>query len=109
MFLRNFKKPNYRDSLYKKIFISSALTLGILGASSISSKPLLKPNFFENSRYSNKSFITDAVEKTGGSVVTIETQRFTKQRRLSRDSRILIDPYFERFFGYSYLMNIDQT
>ena len=76
MFLGNFKKTNSRGYIYKKIFISSALTLGIFGASNISSKPLLIANFFENSRYSNKSFITDAVEKTGASVVTIETQRY---------------------------------
>jgi len=99
MFLRNFKKTNSRGYIYKKIFFSSALTLGIFGASNISSKPLLIANFFENSRYSNKSFITDAVEKTGASVVTIETQRYLKKRKFSKDSQILIDPYFDRFFG----------
>ena len=99
MFLGNFKKTNSRGYIYKKIFISSALTLGIFGASNISSKPLLIANFFENSRYSNKSFITDAVEKTGASVVTIETQRYLKKRKFSKDSQILIDPYFDRFFG----------
>ena len=99
MFLGNFKKTNSRGYIYKKIFFSSALTLGIFGASNISSKPLLIANFFENSRYSNKSFITDAVEKTGASVVTIETQRYLKKRKFSKDSQILIDPYFDRFFG----------
>ena len=99
MFLGNFKKTNSRGYIYKKIFISSALALGIFGASNISSKPLLIANFFENSRYSNKSFITDAVEKTGASVVTIETQRYLKKRKFSKDSQILIDPYFDRFFG----------
>ena len=99
MFLGNFKKTNSRGYIYKKIFFSSALTLGIFGASNISSKPLMIANFFENSRYSNKSFITDAVEKTGASVVTIETQRYLKKRKFSKDSQILIDPYFDRFFG----------
>ena len=113
MFLRNFKKTNSKGHSYKNIFISSALTLGILGASNISSKPLLKANFFENSRYSNKSFITDAVEKTGASVVTIETQRYLKKRKFSKDSRILIDPYSDRFFGlqlpYEYQPKIEQS
>ena len=47
----------------------------------------------------NKSFVTRAIEKSGPAVVTIDTQRLVKSNRISRNSKILIDPYFERFFG----------
>ena len=32
--------------------------------------------------------------------MTIDTQKFIKQRKFSRNSRILIDPYFEKFFNF---------
>ena len=47
----------------------------------------------------NKSFVTRAIEKSGPAVVTIDTQRLVKSNKISRNSKILIDPYFERFFG----------
>ena len=99
MFLRNPSKSNTGSNLCKKIIISSALTIGIVIPLNTIAKPLINSTFFEKSSYSNKSFITDAVELTGGSVVTIETQRYTKRRRFPKDSRILLDPYFDRFFG----------
>ena len=57
---------------------------------------------FEEIENSRKSFITKAVEKTGASVVTIETEKYVNPKKYSRDSRIFIDPYFERFFGLPY-------
>ena len=99
MFIKSLKKSISLVHSYKKIFITSALTIGIFSASNISSKPLLNSKFLENANYPNRSFISDAIEKTGASVVTIETQRYFKKKRFSRDSRILIDPYFDRFFG----------
>ena len=63
------------------------------------SQQLLNPKFNESNKYSNKSFITKAVEKTGPSVVTIETQRIVKKRKFPKDSQIFLDPFFERFFG----------
>ena len=63
------------------------------------SQPLTKPKFNEVNVYSNKSFITKAVEKTGSSVVTIDTQRYVKKRNLKNNSQLFLDPYFERFFG----------
>jgi len=97
MFLR-IKKNLY---LYrsKKLLLISALTFAISNTSNVISQPILNADLFENSRYSNKSFITKAVEKTGASVVTIDTQRYVQQRKTLKDSRIFIDPYFERFFG----------
>jgi len=55
----------------------------------------------DNSLIANesKSFITKAVEKSGPAVVTIDTQRLVKSNKISRNSKILIDPYFDRFFG----------
>ncbi len=63
------------------------------------SQPLAKPNFNEIDLYTKKSFITKAVEKTGSSVVTIETQRYIKKRKFPRNSQLFFDPYFEKFFG----------
>ena len=67
--------------------------------SSLISQQLINPKFNETNKYSKQSFVTKAVEKTGPSVVTIETQRFVKKRKFPRDTQIFLDPYFERFFG----------
>jgi S1-C subfamily serine protease len=61
--------------------------------------PSTNTRFDEVNKYSNKSFITKAVEKAGSSVVTIDTQRYVKKSNFPRNSQIFIDPYFERFFG----------
>ena len=63
------------------------------------SQQLSKPKINEVNLYSNKSFITKAVERTGAAVVTIDTQRYVKKRKFSRNSQLFLDPYFERFFG----------
>ena len=73
--------------------------MGILCPSYLSSEPLIKPRFNKVHTYSDKSFITKAVEKTGASVVTIDTQRYVKTRKSPRNIQLFIDPYFERFFG----------
>ena len=97
MFLQEITQKKFYFS--KKLLITYALSLGILNVSPVISKPLLNSNLNKNSGYSNNSFVTKAVEKTGPSVVTIDTQRFIKQKRYSRNSRILQDPYLEKFFG----------
>ena len=73
--------------------------MGFILPTNIISKPLIKPKINELNLYSEKSFITKAVEKTGSSVVTIDTQRYVKKRKFSRNSQLFLDPYFERFFG----------
>jgi S1-C subfamily serine protease len=99
MYLKNRKKRKLK-SFAKKIFLlSSAITLGILSSSNIWAQPIINSKFNEINKYENKSFITKAVEKTGSSVVTIETQRYVKKRKFPRDSQLFLDPYFERFFG----------
>ena len=99
MFLRTINKSKSTNNRYKKLLLASALILGIVSDTNVIPESLFNANFNENSKYSNKSFITKAIEKTGASVVTIDSQRYVKQRRFSKDSRIFIDPYFERFFG----------
>ena len=100
MLQRIIKKSRLFKS--KKILIVSALTLSIVSSSNVISQPINNANYNKNSRFSNNSFITEAVEKTGPSIVTIETQKYIKQRKISRDSRVFIDPYFERFFGLQF-------
>ena len=73
--------------------------MGIICPTKLISQPLIKQKIQEVNIYSKKSFITKAVEKTGSSVVTIDTQRFVKKRIYPRNSQLFLDPYFERFFG----------
>ncbi len=73
--------------------------MGITFPAKLISQPFSKPKINEVNLYSNKSFITKAVERTGAAVVTIDTQRYIKKRKFPRNSQLLLDPYFERFFG----------
>ena len=82
-----------------KFLLFSTITLGILCPLNAISQPLTNPKFEEPSKYSRKSFITKAVEKTGSSVVTIDTQRYIKKRKFPKNSQLFLDPYWERFFG----------
>jgi len=81
------------------LLIVSLITVGIRYPAKIISQPLIKPKINEVNLYSNKSFITKAVERTGAAVVTIDTQRYVKKRNFPRNSQLFLDPYFERFFG----------
>ena len=83
----------------KQILIYLAIGVGITFAPNVLSQPSTKPILEEAHLYSKKSFITEAVEKTGPSVVTIETQRYVKKKKFPNNSQLFIDPYFERFFG----------
>ena len=99
MYSRIISKPKLKSYIKKHFLLSSAITMSILFPQNAISQPLTKPKFSEFNIYSSKSFVTKAVEKTGSSVVTIDTQRYVKKRRLPRNSQLLLDPYFERFFG----------
>ena len=84
-----------------KLILPSVLALGTHFATF---KALSTPLTQTNNNYQNivgirKSFITSAIEKAGPSVVTIENQRLVKRKVISKESSILLDPYFERFFG----------
>ena len=102
MSLKIIRKLNLGKYNHKILLFSSAITLGILYPTNVTTKPLLNLKFNEINKNSNKSFITKAVEKTGPSVVTIDTQRYVRNRRFSRDSQLFLDPYFERFFGLDF-------
>ncbi len=99
MFSKKITKGKFIKFSFKKLFFLSCLTLGLINKSNVISQPIVNQNLNEESKISNISFITKAVKKTGASVVTIDTQRFVENRQYSRDSRIFLDPYFERFFG----------
>ena len=95
MYSKKIKKSKLKSWNQKQFLLSAAITLGIVSPANVISQTLINPKLNEI----NKSFITRAVEKTGSSVVTIETQRFVKKRQFPRNSQIFLDPYFERFFG----------
>ena len=99
MFSKTITTGKFIKFSFKKLFFLSCLTLGLINKSNVISQPIVNQNLNEESKISNISFITKAVKKTGASVVTIDTQRFVENRQFSRDSRIFLDPYFERFFG----------
>tara|TARA_B100000003_G_scaffold5811_1_gene5329 strand:+ start:1056 stop:2204 length:1149 start_codon:yes stop_codon:yes gene_type:complete len=99
MYSKNVRKSKLKSYKHKKILLSSAIMTITLFPSSLISQQLINPKFNETNKYSKQSFVTKAVEKTGPSVVTIETQRFVKKRKFPRDTQIFLDPYFERFFG----------
>ena len=99
MFLKVIIQTKFLKFSFKKFFILTYISLGLINKSNVISQPIINQNLNEESKISNISFITKAVKKTGASVVTIDTQRFVKNKQFSRDSRIFLDPYFERFFG----------
>ena len=85
----------------KNLFFSSVIAIGTyLTPFEALSTPLFQTNNnLKNIVNTRKSFITSAIEKAGPSVVTIENQRIVKRKVISKESSILLDPYFERFFG----------
>ena len=99
MYLKNIRKSDLKSCKQKKLLLSSAIAIGILLPSDANPQTLINGKFNELTNNRSKSFITEAVEKTGSSVVTIETQRYVKNRKFSRNSQLFLDPYFERFFG----------
>ena len=99
MYLKKIRSLSLRSINYKKLFFNSAISLVIFSPTNVISNPLNNQQFNEINKYSKKSFITKAVEKTGPSVVTIETQKYVKKRNFPRNSQLFLDPYFERFFG----------
>ena len=103
MYSKNVRKSKLKSYNPKKLLLYAAISIVTLFSSNLLvSQPLINPKFNEINKYSKKSFITKAVEKTSPSVVTIETQRFVKKRKFPKDSQIFLDPYFERFFGLDF-------
>ena len=102
MSLKIIRKSNWGKYNHKKLLFSSAIIFGILSPINVMTQPLLNLKFNESNKNSNKSFVTQAVEKTGSSVVTIDTQRYVRKRSFSKDSQLFLDPYLERFFGLDF-------
>ena len=97
--LAELQKSKLKRYIQKILLVTSLITVGIRYPAKVISQPLSKPKINEVNLYSNRSFITKAVERTGSAVVTIDTQRYVKKRKFPRNSQLFIDPYFERFFG----------
>jgi len=85
--LEEHKKSKLKKYIQKLLLIASLITVGITCPAKVISQPLSKPKINEVNLYSNKSFITIAVERTGAAVVTIDTQRYVKKRKLRSDGR----------------------
>ena len=102
MYSENIRESKLKIHKLKKLLIFSAITFGILSPFNGVTQPLINPKLNDINKYPKKSFITKAVEKTGPSVVTIDTQRYVKKRKFPRNSQLFLDPYFERFFGLDF-------
>ena len=68
----------FKRNEHKLLLIFAAITMGITYPSNVIPQSLNRTKLNEINIYSNKSFVTKAVEKTGSSVVTIDTQRYVK-------------------------------
>ncbi len=99
MYLKKIGKIRIEKPQTKKLLLSSAIAISILFPTDATPQPLIYGKFNGLTNDRSKSFITEAVEKTGSSVVTIESQRYVKNKKFSRNSQLFLDPYFERFFG----------
>ena len=102
------KKSKLKKYIQKLLLIVSLIPVGSPYPAKVISQPLTQLKINEVSLFSNKSFITKAVERTGAAVVTIDTQRYIKKRNFPRNSQLFLDPYFERFFGLDLPNEIDQ-
>ena len=74
--LAELQKSKLKRYIQKILLVTSLITVGIRYPAKVISQPLSKPKINEVNLYSNRSFITKAVEKTGPAVVTIDTQRY---------------------------------
>ncbi len=96
MSIKKSKLKRYTQNL---LLLATLITVGNIFPEKVIPQPLGKQKINEVNLYSNKSFITKAVERAGPAVVTIDTQRYVKKRKFPRKSQLFLDPYFERFFG----------
>ncbi len=94
--ISNLKLNSYN---HKQLLLFSAILVGIISPANVIPQALTTTKINEVNINSKKSFVTKAVEKTGSSVVTIDTQKYVRKRKFPRNSQLFLDPYFERFFG----------
>ena len=97
----NYFFTHKNNFISRKLILSTVIAIGTNVATfeALSTPTIKTTNDSINILNNQKSFITSAIEKAGPSVVTIENQRLVKRKVISKESSILIDPYFERFFG----------
>ncbi|WP_269622169.1 trypsin-like peptidase domain-containing protein [Prochlorococcus marinus] len=91
-------KKSKRFSIYSLSIIILGIQIISNIATPIVSAKDIKDLYKQTS--SKKSFVTEAIRKSAPAVVTIETQkRVLNNHRNIMPRGLLIDPYFERFFG----------
>mgnify|MGYP003343198696 CR=1 FL=1 len=95
MYSRQKRKLKFKIYKNEQFLLSSIISIGIIFPSNVISQSLTEPKPNVVNSFSKKSFITKAVEKTGSSVVTIDTEKYVKKRKLSRNSQLFLDPYLD--------------
>ena len=100
MNLANSFFNNKNIIISKKIILPSVIAISaqITTFEALSTPTLQTNNNLPSIASIRKSFITSAIEKAGPSVVTIENRRLIERKVISKESTILLDPYFERYF-----------
>ncbi len=98
MYLKKIRLSRLK-SFKKRFLFSSVITMGIISSTNVISQPLINKKYNAINTNNTTSFITKAVERTGSSVVTIDTQKYVKRKKFRNNSQLFLDPYFERFFG----------
>ena len=81
--LEKHKKSKLKRYIQKLLIIASLITVGITYPAKVTSQPFSNTKINKVDLYSNKSFITKAVERAGAAVVTIDTQRYVKKKKIS--------------------------
>ena len=91
---KNREKSMLKKYIHNQLLLFLAIAISLLSPSSIISQPLNKQKFSEANIYSKKSFVTEAVERTGASVVTIDTQKFVKKKEIFKEFSTISRPIF---------------
>tara|TARA_Y100001968_G_C19451862_1_gene769228 strand:+ start:3474 stop:4622 length:1149 start_codon:yes stop_codon:yes gene_type:complete len=86
-----------------KLFLYFLITASIIYPINVFQKINANENLITSEKLSPKTFIAEAVARSGKAVVTIETQRTVYSNRSRMLPKgLLIDPYFERFFNFEF-------
>ena len=81
MFLKSVIKLQSKKFYFKKLVFLSFLTISLINKPEVISRQIVNKNLENEFKISNISFITKAINKTGASVVTIDSQRFVKKKQ----------------------------
>ncbi len=98
------QKFNFSGNQKTRVNVSFAAFLGTIGffCSSLSEQIHLSPIKAEEIKsFQKKSFVAEALARSGPAVVTLETQRRVFSRgHSSLPPSVLLDPYLQRFFDF---------